>query len=284
MEKILKILAVLIAAYGLVVYPLVVFWAKRMEDVFQLRFIFGKMGVGKTGLIAKMALQDSLDPIFSNVFTSIGVPGTKKFDPEDLKVGTTFPPYSSVYIDEFGLIANSRDFKTFPKELRKWFKYLRQSKCKVTIFSQAPDIDKSVRDLCHSYALLRRVGPFVLEFDVSKNIDVGQDQDGNGQLVDNYFKSGIIGGLHIHYLPRYFGLWNSFDPPSWDLIKSESIPVTPQFIRSASFKKFYKFNFRTVYQKALRRVAAMRTSAAKRLFDGTFFVSEDVFRNLQGLY
>ena len=281
MEKILKFVVVLISADLFIVYPLVVYWAKRMDDVFQLKFIFGKMGVGKTGLIAKLALKDVMNPVFSNVYTSIGVPGTKKFDPEDLKVGTTFPPYSSVYIDEFGLIANSRDFKTFPKELRKWFKFLRQSKCKVTIFSQAPDIDKSVRDLCHSYALLRRIGPFVFEFDVSKNIDVGQDQDGNGQLVDNYFKAGIIGGMHIHYLPRYFGLWNSFDPPAWDMIKSEDIPVNPNFIRSASFNKFYRFNFKRVYEVTLRRVSAMRSAAAKRLFDGSFFVDAQTFNNLQ---
>lgn len=139
METFLKLLLLFILLYIFIIYPIFVYWAKQMEDVFQLRFIFGKMGVGKTGLIAKMALQDVLDPQFSNVYTSIGVPGTKKFNPEDLKVGTTFPPYSSVYIDEFGLIANSRDFKTFPKELRRWFKYLRQSKLKVTIFSQAPD-------------------------------------------------------------------------------------------------------------------------------------------------
>lgn len=284
MEKVLKIAAAFLIFFFLVLYPLVIYWAKQMEDPFQLRFVFGKMGVGKTGLIAKLALKDVMDPQFSNVYTSIGVPGTKKFDPELLKIGTTFPPFSSVYIDEFGLIANSRDFKTFPKELRKWFKYLRQSKLKVTIFSQAPDIDKAVRDLCHSYALLRRIGPFVLEFDVSKNIDVGQDETGNGQLVDNYFKAGVIGGLHIHYLPRYFGLWNSFDPPAWDLIKSEDIPVNPNFIRSASFKKFYKFNFKRVYNVMLRRVSALQHWLFCKVFDGSFFIPVSVFKVLQDLY
>lgn len=281
MEKILRILIIFIILWITLIYPLIVYWAKKMQDPWQLRFVFGKMGVGKTGLIAKNALKDVLSGEFDYVYTSIGVPGTRKFDPDDIKSGYTFPPKSSVYIDEFGLVANSRDFKKFPKEMRAWFKFLRQSKVKCTIYSQAPDVDKAVRDLCHSYALLRRVGPFVLEFEVSKNIDVGQDDSGNGQLIDNYFKSGIIGGLHIHYLPRYFGLWNSFDPPAWEYIASEDIPITPQFLRSARFRKFYKFNFSNVYERSLRSVAAMRSKIYLSIFKHSFFESGRNFKNLQ---
>lgn len=90
--------------------------------------------------------------------------------------------------------------------------------------------------------------------------------------------------MHIHYLPRYFGLWNSFDPPAWDMIASEDIPVNPKFIRSASFKKFYKFNFKTVYIVAIRRVSAIRKKLAAKFLDGTFFVDSTTFNNLQELY
>lgn len=140
MEKILKILFWIGILFTFIIHPIYLYWAKRMEDVWKIKFCFGKMGVGKTGLIAKWSSQDLKDPTFDRVYTSIGVAGTYKFDPEDLKEGFTFPPRSSVYIDEFGLIANSRDFKSFPKELRRWFKYARQSRIKLTIFSQAPDI------------------------------------------------------------------------------------------------------------------------------------------------
>lgn len=142
MEKILKlVLFVILPFYIFIFHPIYLYWAKKMEDWWIVKFVFGKMGVGKTGLIAKWASQDLLDPKFKGgVYTSIGVAGTYKFNPEDIKEGLSFPPYSSVYIDEFGLIANSRDFKSFPKELRRWFKYVRQSRIKLTIFSQAPDI------------------------------------------------------------------------------------------------------------------------------------------------
>lgn len=229
------------------IYPVFIYWIFRMKNPYTLSFLFGKMGVGKSGLITKYALSDLVSKDFKKVYTSIGVPGTYKFDPADIGKGFTFEPYSSIYIDEMGLVYNSRDFKSFPKEAREWFKYLRQSKCKVTIFSQSPDIDKSIRDLAHFYGILRRVGPIVILFDVAKNIDVGQDIEGNGQLIDNYFKLGILGGIHFYYLPRYFGLWDSFDPPYKPLIESEYMNPTPTLIRALSFKKWFKSNLIKVY-------------------------------------
>lgn len=281
MEKVLKILFIFSLFYFFILHPIYLYWAKRMEDLWKIKFVFGKMGVGKTGLIAKWASQDLLDDNFDRVYTSIGVAGTYQFNPEDLKVGFTFPPKSSVYIDEFGLIANSRDFKSFPKELRKWFKYARQSRIKLTIFSQAPDIDKSVRDLCHSYSLLRRIGPFVFEFDVTKNIDVGSDQDGNGQLVDAYSKIGLIGGLHIHYLPKYFGLWESYSPPTWDFISSTYIEPSPSLKRAQKWKKFYPYDLRIVYRSLLARISRLQRTIYNKFFYRSFFISKKDFRCLQ---
>lgn len=283
MEKALKICAALIPVWFFIVHPLVIYWIKQMDDPWKLKFVFGKMGTGKTGLIAIWSIKDLTDQRFKHVYTSCGIPGTKKFDPADIGKGFTFPPYSSVYIDEFGLLYNSRDFKTFPKAARKWFKYLRQSKCKVTIFSQAPDIDKSIRDLAHEYGLLRRIGPFSILFDVSKNIDIGQDIEGNGQLIDNYFKLGILGGMHIFYLPRYFGLWDSFDPPEMDLIADEYVDPTPGLIRAMRFKRWYRWNFRKVYEWLYRRVSAISQFIYTRYLKGTFFVPGSRFKSLQYL-
>lgn len=281
MSKLLKIISVILFIYVSILNPIYIYWAKRMEDIWKIKFVFGKMGVGKSGLIAKWSSQDLLDPTYDRVYTSTGVAGTYKFNPEDLKEGFTFPPRSSVYIDEFGLIANSRDFKSFPKELRKWFKYARQSRIKLTIFSQAPDIDKSVRDLCHSYSLLRRIGPFVFEFDVTKNIDVGSDQDGNGQLVDAYSKIGLIGGLHIHYLPKYFGLWESYDPPKWDYVSSEYIEPTPALKRSQKWRRFYPYDLRLVYCSLLARISRLQRTIYNKFFYRSFFISKTRFNSLQ---
>lgn len=255
-----------------------------MEDIWQLRFVFGKMGTGKTGLIAISSIKDMQDPQIKHIYTSVGIPGTIKFDPSEIGKGKTFPPYSSVYIDEFGLLYNSRDFKSFPKQAREFFKFCRQQRIKCTVYSQAPDIDKSVRDLAHSYGLLRRIGPFTIEFDISKNIDIGNDMQGNGQLIDNYFKAGLIGGVHIHYLPRYFNLWNSFDPPLRDLIDGELIDMTPGTFRAMRFNRFYKFNFRIVYEKLLCRVSALQKAVYRALFKNNFFVTRKTFDYLQTLY
>lgn len=275
---------VLIAAAGIyffVLHPLVIYWAVRMKDPWCLKLTFGKMGVGKTGLIAKLAMKDLQDDTFKRVYTTIGVPGTYKFDfKEVIENNLTFPPESSIYVDEFGLVYNNRDFKSFPEQTRRWFKYIRQSRCKLTVYSQAPDIDKAVRDLCHSYSMLRRIGPFVIEFEISKNIDVGSDLQGNGQLIDNYFKLGLIGGIKFHYLPRYFELWKSYDPPTWEICQADLQPITPQLYRAFSFKKFYKFNFRSVYSDMCARVSRTWQILMKR-FAGTLFISDREFNSLQ---
>lgn len=270
----------MIPVYIFLIHPFIVYWVKQMDDPFQLKFIFGKMGTGKTGLIAIMSGKDLTDPRFKAVYTSNGIPGTRKFDPTDIGRGFTFPAYSSVYIDEFGLLYNSRDFKSFPKAARKWFKYLRQSKCKVTIFSQAPDIDKSIRDLAHSYGLLRRIGPFSLLFDVDKNIDIGEDIQGNGQIIDNYFKYGILGGMHIFYLPRYFGLWDSFAPPEMNLIDYEMIGHTPGLIRSMSLKKWSKWNYHLVYKKFFKFKEDLINKIYNRFFYRTFWIRAEYLDRL----
>ena len=277
-----KLIIFLIIFYIVFLYPFVIYWVKKMKDPWQARFIFGKMGVGKTGLIAKSALKDLQDPTFKRVYTTIGVPGTYKFDFRDVVENyKTFPPESSVYVDEFGLVYNSRDFKTYPEQARKWMKYVRQSRIKLTMYSQAPDIDKSIRDLCHSYALLRRMGPFVLEFEVSKNIDVGSDMQGNGQLIDNYFKLGLIGGCRIHWLPRYFDLWKSFDPPTWDECAADLVPVTPALYKAFSFRKSSIKNLKIVYQRQLGRVSAGWRWFHHKFIKNNFLITEKQFFDLQ---
>lgn len=142
-------------------------------------------------------------------------------------------------------------------------------------------IDKSVRDLCHSYSLLRRIGPFVFEFDVTKNIDVGSDQDGNGQLVDAYSKIGVFGGLHVHYLPKYFGLWESYDPPKWNYVSSTYIEPTPALKRAQKWSKFYPYDLRLVYKSFLARISSLERQLYNRFFYRSFFISKMDFCKLQ---
>lgn len=230
-----------------------------MIDRYILIFKFGKMGVGKTGDIVKQSIIDNHDPNYDRVYSSVKIPGTYYFDPKDLETGkVSFPPRSSVYIDEIALIWHSRDFKSFPPELRKWFKMMRQSKVKLTVYSQSPDIDKSIRDLCHEYHILSRFMCFTVDWLVEKKIDVGEDRDGNGQLVDAYQKLPLIGGIHLNLIPRYIGLWNSFDPPQWGEIKSEYIPDIREYHRREHFIDWYSLNFPNAYSWIYSRCSRVR--------------------------
>ena len=62
-----KVLIILVLIWFFIINPLVVYWAKQMEDPFTLKLTFGKMGVGKTGLIAKLSMKDLQDKDAKNV-------------------------------------------------------------------------------------------------------------------------------------------------------------------------------------------------------------------------
>lgn len=244
-----------------ILYPLIIYWNYKMIDHYKLIFKFGKMGVGKTGDIAKQCMKDNADPHFDRVYSTVKIPNTYYFDPHDLETGkVSFPPNSSVYIDELGLIWHARDFKSFPPQLRLWFKMMRQSKVKVTVYSQTPDIDKAIRDLCHEYHILSRFFCFTVDWLVEKKIDVGQDRDGNGQLVDAYMKLPLIGGISLNYMPRYIGLWNSFDPPQYDEIKSEFLPANRLYERRKLMFDWYCINFPNAYAGIYARCSSVRTA------------------------
>ena len=121
------------------------FWFFYNPQPYKTVMIIGKKGSGKTCDIAKRAIKAQKKGI--KVYCSIEIPGCYLFDPLDLN-NFTFEPGSLVLIDEVGLIWDNRDFKSFEKGVNTWFKYSRQYKIKVYLYSQAFDIDLKIRNLC----------------------------------------------------------------------------------------------------------------------------------------
>lgn len=178
--------------------------------------IFGKKGSGKTTWIAKYS-QQYLKKGYK-VYCNIDIPGTYKYDPQQIGLNT-FEPGSVVFCDEVGLIWHNRDFKNFKKCVIEWFKYQRQYKIRMYLFSQTFDTDKVLRDLTDEMYLIRRLGKLSIARPISKQIGIAKDKDGNGQLVDTY-TYGSIFDYKFTYIPRYVGLFKSYDPPVLPLIQS----------------------------------------------------------------
>ena len=98
--------------------------------------VFGKKGSGKSTLMCKLALKYTKKGF--KVYCNSYIPGTYYFDAADVGF-YHFPEKSVLLIDEVGMIWDNRDFKSFKKEVRDYFKLQRHYKHIVYLFSQSFD-------------------------------------------------------------------------------------------------------------------------------------------------
>ena len=192
------------------------FWFFYNPQPYSTTMIIGKKGSGKTCDIAKRSLKAQKKGI--KVYSNIEIPGNFIFNPRDIN-SFTFDEGSYIFIDEVGLIWDNRDFKAFEKGINIWFKYSRQYKCKVFLYSQAFDVDLKIRNLCDSLILMTRIGKITLLRPINKILGISKDENGNGNLVDSYSFSWVF-DWKINYMPRYYGLFKSFNPPKREIIES----------------------------------------------------------------
>lgn len=199
--------------------------------------IFGKKGTGKTTYMAKLALQYYKKGW--KVYSTTPIAYAQVFDPSQL-LEYTFPHNSVILVDEVGLIWNNRNFKNFDDRLTVFFKYLRQYKLKIFMFSQAFDVDKKIRDTMDNIYITKRIGDYSILRGVAKVQGISTDMDGNGQLVDTY--SYDFFNNHITYLPRYYGLFNSYNPPHRPQIPHRLYYDVPDYYKWSSFFKMKFLN------------------------------------------
>lgn len=200
------------------------FFVAVLNRVFQspyhMAMIIGKPGSGKSTLMVKTILKCKKkgavcycnEPVIAQKL------GINYISINDLaKSGIN---HCCLFIDEAGIDLDNRSYKTFSKELAAWFKLYRHNKIHIWLFSQTFDIDKKVRDLCDRFSILKqRLGVFCFERHIDIVIKLIQ-ADGNskeGYIVDDLEKRKLIsGGLSIHFLPRWWRKFDSFDTSRLD--------------------------------------------------------------------
>lgn len=190
---------------------------------YKLIMIFGKKGSGKTTNLTKIAIQHIKKGW--SVYSTIEIPGTIHFNVQDIGK-KTFPPRSCILIDEVGMIWDNRDFKSFKPEVRDYFKFQRQYKNKVYLFSQTFDIDLKLRNLTDEMWLLTNVCRiFSLQKRIIKRITINnasENSSGVSTLVDEYkFDSPLFGGWKITFIPRWVAFFKSYDPKKLALIDGQ---------------------------------------------------------------
>lgn len=215
---------------------------KKYLNPYKLYMLFGAKGCGKSTYLTKVALQYQKKGI--PVYSTEPIPGTYQIDYRDIGY-YEFEPNSVVLIDEVGMIWHSRDFKTFPKPVRDFFKLQRHYKLTVYMFSQSFDVDKSLRDLCDGlFLLVKRFRVFSYGKRISKNWVLNNSTaEAPSNLAENLeFDPFILfwaGSRIFTYIPKYAKYFNSFDVPPLRKKEYRLLPAPEGFIgaKRRIFKK-----------------------------------------------
>ena len=206
-----------IILFSLLVVLVLFLYAYRFRNPYKLIMVFGKKGSGKTTFLTKMCLKYLKKG--RRVYSNVPIPGAYLFDP--LQIGVySIPPESVIFIDEVGMIWDSRDFKSFKREYRDYFKLQRHYHHTVYLLSQSFDIDKKLRDLTDQMYLIRSYfNVFSIARKINKTITIVHADSGTGEshLADDMqFETLLLfwaGALKVTFIPKYIIYFNSFDAP-----------------------------------------------------------------------
>lgn len=202
----------------------------KYRNPYKLFMVFGKKGSGKTTLMTKLCLQYRKKGW--NVYCDREIPGAIQF-PTECFGKWSFPPNSLILIDEVGLIWDNRNFKSFPEHVKIYFKYQRQYRHVVYLFSQSFDVDKKIRDMTdHLYIVQNWFNFLSVARRVTKTITVvhaDKSAQGESKIVDDYHIDSLLlaffGSVKITFIPKYVKYFKSFDPPSLPAFEGEAIPM-----------------------------------------------------------
>lgn len=187
---------------------------RKYINPYKLIMIFGAKGCGKSTYLMKLALKYQRQGVV--VYSTEPIPGTYHIDPGDVGY-CELDPGSVLLIDEVSLLWHSRDFKTFPKEIREWFKLQRHRKVAVYMVSQSYDVDKSLRDLCDQlYLLERRFRVFSYGKRISKNWVLNNSTaEAPSNIAENMVFDPLLlfwaGSRMFTFIPKYAKYFDSFD-------------------------------------------------------------------------
>ena len=199
---------------------------KKYCNPYKLIMIFGKKGCGKTTDICKKSMK-YLRKGYS-VYTTEYIPGTYHIEYTDIG-RVQYPRKSVIFIDEVGMIWDNREFKSFSKDVRNYFKLQRHYGHRVYLYSQCFDIDKKLRDLCDELYIMKSYFNCI---SVSKRIKkdltiVEAYGEAESRITDDLKVVPWIipGSRKFTYLPRYHKYFDSFAAPELEYKEYVAEPV-----------------------------------------------------------
>lgn len=206
------IVALLIIGVGAIAALKII--GRKYYNPYKLILYYGKKGCGKSTLAQKIIYQHAKKGW--HIYCNDGDSNYKYATQIDASKLWTYDykPKSLIVIDEVNLLWDNRDFKTFPRELSKWFRLQRHYQCKVILFSQTADADKKIRDLTDRVYLIKRYFDCIICATPYEKEIIYIEPKAQGQVsgfLDHYKKLNF-GPINCEYcwLPKWIKTHDSY--------------------------------------------------------------------------
>lgn len=205
------------------------FWWLKCRNPYKLVMIIGKKGSGKTTDIQRRTFEALANGW--EVYSTCAVSGARLIDANNLAM-SSLPPNSLILIDEAGIIWNNREFKGFNADIRKYFKLQRHAKHKIVLYSQAWDVDVTLRRLCDELWLMKNLfGCYSISRRILRTISLvsAEKMQGEGQIVDDLRYDSLLffwcGSIRFTFVPKYMKYFNSFEMEELPPMGYTEIPI-----------------------------------------------------------
>jgi zona occludens toxin (predicted ATPase) len=178
---------------------------------------YGLPGCGKTTVLTAIAQRELRrirlgKSVYSAVLTNFYCRNADVFKPS--AISTTIFRRCLILIDEVTLVWDSRNFKTFPEEVKEFFTLHRHLRCDVIYATQYyQNVDKRIRDVTVNTFRVRKLGPFHLTCKEKMAI---QYPEQTGEILVGYKKPSILyllTTLKVYFGRRYYDFFDTHEIP-----------------------------------------------------------------------
>lgn len=259
---------VIIAYLLLFLMFITMYYSIKYASPFIFILILGKKRCGKTTDIVKLSMKYRKKGW--TCYSTEYIPGTYYIEPEDIGF-YELDRKSVLFIDEIGIVWHKRDFKSFKKEVREWFKLGGHRWIRIYAYSQSYDIDASLREICDEIWIAKKLfGCITMKRKILKNLGIVEATgESESRIVENLKLLPLIvpGSTKFTWIPKYARYFDSFSAPE---LKRKDFEYLPE--------KVFKLHFRP--QLRLMRMELKRIAMAAHTKYLTFRYKKGWIRNL----
>lgn len=197
--------------------------------------VFGLPGSGKSTFLTSAAVHWLNGKSFMGIrpakiiFSNFYCEGCYKLDFE--KLGLYNFADCNILIDEIMLLADTRNFKTFPESLKSFFalhrKTLGEGHGILWASQYYDDCDKKIRVLTHKYYLLEK-GKIFTQFSFAKPI-LREMRPKHGTMSDQFILGAPVTWVPV-FRPKYYKSFDSYESklknlPPVELVAWDTAPL-----------------------------------------------------------